>query len=135
MKKTLFSLVFAMGCLNAALAAESYVVEVNVGSRQVTIIKDGEIIQGERNTDSCIAQVNLSKEESGKIACELASVAGVRVPSVGTCTVSQDGTVSFAGLTYTAPVVRQAFRDAMGYLRKSDGSIPVYIYNSSQDKH
>jgi len=128
MKKIISIVAATIISVASAFAGSEYSVEINLTSKQVTIIQDGKVIQGTRNHESILAVVKLERLGDNKLNCTLESVKGISVPDVAPCSISSDGTASFCGLTYTDTAIRSAFREAMAYLKKTDQPIKMQIY-------
>ena len=114
--------------MTSAFAEISYNVEVNLTTKQVTILQDGTVIQGKKNNEGELATIQLSKNGTDKIDCKLDAFCGMTIPGIEPCVVGKDGSISFYGLHYSEPKIKSAFKDAMSYLSKTDKPIMVRIY-------
>ena len=130
--KKFFSIIAAtIMCAASVLASPKYAVEVNITTKQVTIVQDGKVIKGTRNQNGNLATVKLEKGNADKMLCSLESIKGCSVPSIEPCVVSSDGTITFYGMSYNDPIIKSAFKEAMAYLKKTDQPISVDIYQGN----
>ncbi len=73
--KRIFSIfAFALGCIMCAMANSEYRVEIDLGTKEVTVVKDGVAIQGTRHVSPASALLKLSKSTNQEIKCELLSL-------------------------------------------------------------
>ena len=77
MKKIFSILAIVLGFATSALAKSEYSVEIDLGTKEVTIVQDGVAIQGKLHTSPAIAMLKLTKKyEPGH---------SVRTPQPGGC--------------------------------------------------
>lgn len=127
--KRIFSIfAFALGCIMCAMANNEYRVEIDLGTKEVTVVKDGVAIQGTRHVSPASALLKLSKSTNQEIQCELLSMEDADFSFLPPCRLSKDGTVEIGAFSTKLTEAKDAFKEAMKYLDDSDAPICVYVY-------
>lgn len=126
MKNIFVALLLMLIGTSYAIAKSSYVFDVNINSKEVTIIKDDVVIQGEQhNVDNAMALFRVTKEK-GQIHIDLCSIGTTDMRNLPSCIVSKDGTVRIAGISIKIEAATIAFKEAEKYLDDTD--LPIYVF-------
>lgn len=128
MKKIFSILAIVLGFATSALAKSEYSVEIDLGTKEVTIVQDGVAIQGKLYTSPAIAMLKLTKSTNQDIQCELLSLEDAEFSFLPLCKVSKDGTVEISVISTKLTEAKDAFKVAMKYLDKSDDPIHMYLF-------
>ena len=128
MKKIFSILLVTLICVTSAAAKSSYVMDVVLGTQEVTIVKDDVTIKGvDHNPDKAIALFRVTKEQ-GQVHIDLCSINHTDVSNFPNCKVSRDGTVRIGALSVKIESAAAAFKEAMKYLDDTDTPIYVFLY-------
>ena len=128
MKRIISIFAIVLGFATTTMAKSEYSVEIDLGTKEVTIVQDGVAIQGKQHERPASALLKLSKSTTQDIHCELLSLEDAVFSFLPPCKISKDGTVEISVFSTKLTGAKDAFKEAMKYLDKSDAPVYVFVY-------